>query len=140
VIQDIDNLKAIIKKPNDIPKNNEVKERYYYNGNTDKEENGEQVNEISTSQQKVIKRNLSDYRKVYKPATKVKKINDNIGDIEIYFSEKSEKDFFTKENGKFFQEDEFDTNLNFERNSSKTRFRTMMIVRFSKLKILLLFN
>ena len=83
---------------------------------------------------------MSDYRKVYKPATKVKKINDNIGDIEIYFSEKSEKDFFTKENGKFFQEDEFDTNLNFERNSSKTRFRTMMIVRFSKLKILLLFN
>lgn len=68
--------------------------------------------------------------KIYTPATKVKKINDNNKDIEIYFSEKSDKGFFSKENGKLFQEDEFDTNMNFERNSSKAKFfRSMMIVK-----------
>ena len=79
-----------------------------------------------------MKRNLSDYVKIYKPAKKVKKINDNSKDIEIYFSEKSDKEF-SGENGKIYQEDEFETNLNyhlkdFERNSSKTKFKSMMIV------------
>jgi len=82
-----------------------------------------------------MKRNLSDYVKVYKPAKKVKKINDNNKDIEIYFSEKSDNDL-SIENGNIFQEDEFETNLNyqnqikeFERNSSKNKFKSMMIVR-----------
>ncbi len=87
-------------------KKNEINERYnfYYNGNTDKEineenGNGELVKDYPSSMQNEFKRNLSDYVKKYKPATKVKKINDNNKDIEIYFSEKSDKNFFTSENG-----------------------------------------
>lgn len=81
-----------------------------------------------------MKRTKSDYVKIYKPAQKVKKINDNSKEIEIYFSEKSEKNMDT-ENGKTFQEDEFESNLNyqlkdFERNSSKAKLKTLLIVSF----------
>ena len=139
VIKDIDNLKAIIKKPIDSSKLNDIREKFNYNGSTEKEkdkilmeENGEQVNEFS---HKGMKRNLSDYVKVYKPAKKVKKNSDNNKDIEIYFSEKSDNDL-SIENGNNFQEDEYETNLNyqnqikeFERNSSKLKFKSMMIVK-----------
>ena len=68
---------------------------------------------------------------MYKPATKVKKIKDDSNEIEICFSEKSDKN---EENGKEFKDEELDTNLNnvlkeFERNSSKTKLNTMTIVR-----------
>jgi len=93
------------------------------------EENGEQINNIS---QKGMKRTLSDYVKIYKPAQKVKKINDNSKEIEIYFSEKSDKEL-DAENGKAFQEDEFESNINFhlkefERNSSRTKLKSLLIV------------
>ena len=82
-----------------------------------------------------MKRNLSDYVKVYKPAKKVKKHNDNNKDIEIYFSEKSDNEL-SLENGKTFLEDEFETNSNihlkdFERNSTKNKYRSMMIVKLN---------
>ena len=68
---------------------------------------------------------------MYKPAKKVKKIKDDSNEIEICFSEKSDKN---EENGKEFKDEELDTNLNnvlkeFERNSSKTKLNTMTIVR-----------
>jgi len=122
VIKDIYNLKAIIKRPGDnTNKKNDFMLKSQDNGLADlkQEENGEQINNIS---QKGMKRTLSDYVKIYKPAQKVKKINDNSKEIEIYFSEKSDKEL-DAENGKAFQEDEFESNINFhlkefERNSS----------------------
>jgi hypothetical protein len=139
VIKDFDNLRAIIKKPTDfsLRKKTDINDRY---DNEINEENFELVNDISFNKQNEIKRNLSDYVKKYKPASKVKKINDYKKDIEIYFSEKTEKDFFTTENGKLFQEDEFVTNFNFERNFSKAKFKTMMIVRFLFQIIFIIFN
>jgi hypothetical protein len=80
-----------------------------------------------------MKRTLSDYVKIYKPAQKVKKINDNRNEIEIYFSEKSDKEL-EAENGKAFQEDEYESNLNhhlkeFQRNSSKAKLKTLLVVK-----------
>lgn len=132
VIKDIDNLKAIIKKPGEnILKKDDYRDKNNENGYTENklEENGEQINDIN---QKGMKRTLSDYVKIYKPAQKVKKINDNSKEIEIYFSEKSDKEL-EAENGKAFQEDEFESNLNFhlkefERNSSKAKLKAMIIV------------
>jgi hypothetical protein len=85
-----------------------------------------------------MKRTLSDYVKIYKPAQKVKKIKDNSKEIEIYFSEKSDKEL-EAENGKTYQEDEFESNLNFhlkefERNSSKAKLKTMIIVIYFSIK------
>lgn len=129
VIKDIDNLKAIIKKPGESSKKEDYN-KYHDNGSTEYkgEENGEQINDIS---RKEMKRTYSDYVKVYKPAQKVKKINDNNKDIEIYFSEKSDHEM-ESENGKAFQE-EYESNLNYhlkelERNSSKARFKQMSMV------------
>ena len=135
VIKDIDNLKSIIKKPGEfikkqknIPNNND-------NGSVSNnfEENEEQKIEINEISKKGIRRNLSDYVKIYKPAQKVKKIKDNSKEIEIYFSEKSENEI-DNENGKAFQDQEFESNIKnqlkeFERNSSKTKIRSMMIVK-----------
>jgi hypothetical protein len=134
VIKDIDNLKAIIKKPSENNlKKDEFKSKNFDNGSNAKnfEENGEQVKNLS---RKEMKRTLSDYVKIYKPAQKVKKINDNSKEIEIYFSEKSDKEF-EAENGKAFKEDEYESNLNhhlkeFERNSSKAKLKTLLTVRF----------
>jgi hypothetical protein len=87
------------------------------------EENGETVNDLSLNG---LKRTFGEYVKIYKPAQKVKRINYNSREIEIYFSEKSVNEQ-EMENGKAQKNDDY--LREFERNYSRNKLQNLTIVR-----------